>query len=77
MVRIVVSGFFLLAGVMPSFAHVGHMGDLAGHSHWLGWGMVVAAGVIVAVLGTKSDDGQVDEEAEEETSVEKPLPKST
>ena len=76
MVRIVVSGFFLLAGVMPGFAHVGHLGDLAGHSHWLGWGMVVAAGVIVAVLGTKSDDGQVDEESEEETVGEKPLSES-
>lgn len=77
MVRIVVSGFFLLAGVMPGYAHVGHMGDLAGHGHWLGWGMVVAAGVIVAVLGTKSDEGQVDEEVEDETAGEKPLPEST
>ena len=70
MVRIVVSGFFLIAGAAPGYAHVGHMGDLAGHSHWLGWGMVVAAGVIVAVLGTKSDDGKVVEETEEENGVE-------
>ena len=76
MVRIVVSGFFLLAGVMPGFAHVGHMGDLAGHSHWFGWGMVVVAGVIIAVIGSKSDDGQVDEETEEEISAEEPTSKS-
>ena len=70
MVRIVVSGFFLIAGAAPGYAHVWHMGDLAGHSHWLGWGMVVAAGVIIAVLGTKSDDGKVVEEIEEENGVE-------
>lgn len=76
MVRIVVSGFFLLAGTISGFAHVGHVGDLAGHSHWLGWGMVVAAGVIVAVLGTKNDDGQVDEDVEEEAAGENPHPES-
>lgn len=68
MVRVIVSGFFLLAGAVPGFAHGGHMGDLAGHSHWLGWGLVVAVGVIIAVIGSKTKDEQddVEEIADEE-----------
>ncbi|MFK5978943.1 MAG: hypothetical protein QM488_08675 [Rhizobiaceae bacterium] len=63
MIRVLISGFFVLAGSTFSRAHGGHLGDLAGHSHWLGWGMVAAAGVIVAVLGTKTKGKQDDDEA--------------
>lgn len=70
MVRILISGFMLLAGTMHAHAHGGHMGDLAGHSHWLGWGMVVAAGVIVAVLGIRNKDQQDDEETAVEEEID-------
>lgn len=62
MIRVLISGFFLLAGSTFTHAHGGHLGDLAGHSHWLGWGMVAAAGVIIAVLGTKTKGKQDDDE---------------
>ncbi|KJS17400.1 MAG: hypothetical protein VR78_06080 [Hoeflea sp. BRH_c9] len=31
-----------------AFAHGGHMGDLAGHSHWVGWAAAAAAGAVAA-----------------------------
>jgi hypothetical protein len=31
-----------------AFAHGGHVGDLAGHSHWVGWAAAAAAGAIAA-----------------------------
>ncbi len=31
-----------------ALAHGGHVGDLAGHSHWVGWAAAAAAGAITA-----------------------------
>ncbi|MEM5474179.1 DUF6732 family protein [Hoeflea sp. AS60] len=31
-----------------ALAHGGHVGDLAGHSHWVGWAAAAAAGAIAA-----------------------------
>ena len=31
-----------------AMAHGGHVGDLAGHSHWVGWAAAAAAGAIAA-----------------------------
>lgn len=31
-----------------AFAHGGHIGDLAGHSHWLGWAAAAGAGALAA-----------------------------
>jgi hypothetical protein len=31
-----------------ALAHGGHVGDLAGHSHWLGWAAAAAAGAVAA-----------------------------
>ena len=65
----------LLAGFLPrlSYAHFGHLGELAGHSHW---GVGVAVAVAVAVLwgrikaaANQDDDAEAPEEEGEEVNV--------
>lgn len=50
------SALALLATSGPASAHLGHLGELAGHSHWTGAaalaGAVIAAGIL-AVKGRK------------------------
>ncbi|MCZ4289226.1 DUF6732 family protein [Hoeflea alexandrii] len=41
-----IAGSFIFAHA--ALAHGGHVGDLAGHSHWLGWAAAAAAGAIAA-----------------------------
>lgn len=36
------------AAPLPAFAHGGHLGDLAGHSHWAGLAAVLGAAVLGA-----------------------------
>ncbi|WP_299647815.1 DUF6732 family protein [uncultured Jannaschia sp.] len=56
--------FFLLA--TPASAHVGHIGDMAGHDHWvLGAGLGAIAGA--AVLGWLKGGRDGKKEAEAET----------
>ncbi|MBW3095749.1 DUF6732 family protein [Pseudohoeflea coraliihabitans] len=38
----------LILPVSPALAHGGHLGELAGHSHWLGWAAVAAAAGLAA-----------------------------
>ena len=48
-------------------AHVGHLGELAGHAHWVGIGAIVVAGAIAAALASdikNSDENEADEENE-------------
>jgi len=52
-----------------AFAHGGHVGDLAGHSHWVGWAAAAAAGAITAWAikrgnKSKSADQDTADEAE-------------
>lgn len=47
------------------FAHVGHLGDLVGHDHWLGAaaiGTAIAIGLWTSLKGSKkSDEDQVED----------------
>ncbi|MEM7289162.1 MAG: DUF6732 family protein, partial [Pseudomonadota bacterium] len=36
--------------ILPAYAHFGHLGEIAGHAHWLGLGAGLAAGAIAAAL---------------------------
>ncbi|MDP2120480.1 MAG: DUF6732 family protein [Hoeflea sp.] len=45
---LVLSLLVSVSGAHAALAHGGHVGDLAGHSHWLGWAAVAAAGAIAA-----------------------------
>ena len=53
---------FLFTG--HAHAHFGHLGELAGHVHWLGVGAVVVAGTLAAILAASKDseDGAESEE---------------
>ena len=51
-------------------AHLGHIGEVAGHSHWLGLGALVAAAAAIALLPKKKKADESDETPQEETSGE-------
>lgn len=48
---------------MPALAHIGHIGEVAGHGHWIALGGIAIAGAIALLGGRKKSD---DDEAEEE-----------
>ena len=62
----------------PAFAHLGHVGELAGHAHWIGLGaaaVAAALGSAAALAGKKRKETvAADEEAErgQEKTVEEP-----
>ncbi len=48
------------------YAHWGHVGELAGHGHWVAVGAVVVAGILAGVLGKpKKDEAAGSEDADE------------
>lgn len=53
---------------LPAFAHVGHLGDLAGHSHWIALGALGIATVVGALASAKGKDRQP--EAEDDPAAE-------
>lgn len=58
----------MLFSANNAFAHVGHLGELAGHSHWIALG---AAGVAIALAGLLAGDkSDQDDEIEEEQETE-------
>ncbi|WP_394688544.1 DUF6732 family protein [Hoeflea sp.] len=67
----------LVSALIPSLAlaHAGHVGDLAGHSHWVGWAAAAAAAAVTAWAikrgnKAKADDDTADEAAEGEDQPE-------
>ena len=48
---------FFCASAEVTHAHWGHVGELAGHGHWIAVGAVVIAGALAGLLG-KSKDGE-------------------
>ena len=63
---------FMAASVPTSaFAHMGHLGELAGHSHWIGLiagAAAVSIAAALAVLGKKTEaqgESEPDTDAEE------------
>lgn len=62
MFRLYLLAFIFVSETGHAFAHAGHLGELAGHAHWLGLGAAVAAGAIAAAIakqkGRKTDKEQ-------------------
>lgn len=58
----------------PAHAHLGHVGELAGHAHWVGIGAIIVAGALAGAIGklTEKDSDETEEEVEldEEATVE-------
>lgn len=68
MTRHAIASAFLLSSASAAMAHGGHVGELAGHAHWIGVAAVVGAAVLAALVAKakKRDDEAVDAEAEHE-----------
>lgn len=58
----------IIASTQPAMAHLGHVGELAGHGHWIGLGALgVAAGLAAAAaLAEKRRRRREKDAAEEE-----------
>ena len=61
---------WLLAGTVEVHAHFGHVGEAAGHGHLVGIGLLVAGGILAAVLAagkskTPEEDTAIKENDEE------------
>ncbi len=64
----------LLTLPMPALAHIGHIGEVAGHGHWIALGGIAIAGAIALWGGRKksNDDTEIDDEIEDENTEEAP-----
>ncbi|MEL6735030.1 MAG: DUF6732 family protein [Pseudomonadota bacterium] len=64
MVRFRLSGFVFgcVALAQPAYAHWGHVGEVAGHGHWIAIGAGIGAAALAAWLarGRKSKDDAQD-----------------
>ena len=64
--------FALLVLPMPALAHIGHLGEVAGHGHWIALGGIAIAGAI-ALLGNRKKRPEDDaEEVAEDDPEEAP-----
>jgi hypothetical protein len=59
--RIFLSGLLTISVPSAAFAHAGHLGDLAGHSHWVG---VAALAGAAAIAGVAAWAGRKDKKAD-------------
>ncbi|MEL6934752.1 MAG: DUF6732 family protein [Pseudomonadota bacterium] len=51
----------------PALAHWGHVGELAGHGHWIAVGAAAGAAALAAWLARPGKDKKADEELADET----------
>lgn len=51
-----------------ALAHLGHFGDLAGHSHWIGLAGLAAAGAGAMLWGAWKDGKQTSDDADDSLS---------
>ncbi|OCW57613.1 DUF6732 family protein [Hoeflea olei] len=66
---LVLSLLVLGPGASDALAHGGHLGDLAGHSHWLGWAAAAAAGAVAAwAIRRKTRAADADHETQPESA---------
>jgi len=63
---VLIAGVWVLGSGQDVMAHMGHVGELAGHGHLLGLGLTGAAVVLAGYLVTK---GAKNEEADDAASV--------
>ena len=74
MTRLMTTTALILSG-FPAHAHIGHVGELAGHDHWIaGIAIGAAAGLAIwgALKGKKDPEAEPDAEAEEDDPQEEP-----
>lgn len=54
----------------PALAHFGHLGEVAGHGHILGWGALAAAAALAAALARRGKPKKENDESEPEPAEE-------
>lgn len=52
--------------VTPAWAHIGHLGEVAGHGHWIAAGALGAAALAAWLAGKGKKSEESEPEAEEE-----------
>lgn len=63
----------LILSPAPALAHIGHLGEVAGHGHWIALGGIALAGAIALLGGrTRADEAQTDDTAEDDETEEAP-----
>lgn len=75
--RLVPAIVFLLAAPVGALAHGGHVGELAGHSHWVGVAAIFGAAAVAAVAARlrkrekqSEDEARAEAEAEDQAAEE-------
>lgn len=58
MTRILAATLTLVLSVSATHAHVGHVGELAGHAHWIGIGALLGAAAIAALAAKAGKDAK-------------------
>ncbi|MCR9135415.1 MAG: hypothetical protein NXI27_05435 [Alphaproteobacteria bacterium] len=70
MTRILATTLLFVLTVSMAHAHVGHVGELAGHAHWVGLAALIGAAAMAALAAKskKNDKDRVEpEEGDSET----------
>lgn len=61
----------LILSPAPALAHIGHLGEVAGHGHWIALGGIALAGAIALLGGRKkADEAQTDDAVEDDDTEE-------
>lgn len=56
----------------PALAHIGHLGELGGHDHWIALGGIAIAAGIALWGGRKKPDEDTEEATEDDDTEESP-----
>jgi len=64
---------FIAVLATPAHAHLGHLGEVAGHGHWIGLGAIAGAAILAGLLGKgKGKDADAEPEQNEPEAEECP-----
>ena len=61
--RIILSALAAIALPVPAFAHGAHLGELAGHSHWVGVAALAGAALVAGIIALKDKKQKKADEA--------------
>lgn len=56
--RIILSALFAGAAPSAAFAHAGHIGELAGHAHWVGVAALAGAALVAGIAAWAGRSGE-------------------
>lgn len=63
--------FLALVWALPAAAHVGHIGEAAGHGHWIG-GVAIGLAIGLTIWGLRKGKKAAEEAEAEEAEGEEP-----